>query len=93
MNSLQIKDITGFLRRFSIYDWLRIILTILCNACAIYTVFYGFIHIYETHSIAFLVTGFLSFFTIYKLYDMMKKGGNKYEQNERSEKTACRTKP
>jgi hypothetical protein len=80
MNKMRlINGISVFLRQFSIYDWLRIILTILCNICSFYTVFYGFMHIFETHSIAFLVTGFLSFFTIYKLYDVMKKGGKKDE--------------
>lgn len=91
-----LKKITDLITSYSIYDWLRFIITILCNACAIYTVFYGLTHITDTASIAFLVTGILSFFTIYKLYEMMKNGGNDIydaRKNEESKTDARRQRP
>lgn len=88
-----VKSVIGYLSQFSIYDWLRFIVTILCNICAIYTVFYGLTHFYETHSIAFIATGFLSFFTIYRLYGLMK-GEDVYErENAQSKRVIGRKRP
>jgi len=94
MNSF-LKRFTDLFSSYSIYDWLRFIVTILLNICSIYTVFYGFTHLTETHSIAFLATGFMSFFTIYRLYGLMKEGGiETYErEDEKSKRPVGRKRP
>lgn len=91
-----VRSIIDLVSSYSLYDWIRFIITILFNVCAIYTVFYGFTHFFETHSIAFLVTGFLAFFTIYRLYEMLKGENDEHDEkqkDERSKKDARRSKP